>query len=83
MSQNTALLPEQTSVRDKETMHALIHGPFNTIYKGGWFTTAICHFVKMEFGSVTRMRSKYLNENIVLYESKTKPAHFFKFATLR
>jgi len=34
----------------------------------------------MEFGHVTHMRSKYLNENIVLYQSVSKPEHFYSIS---
>jgi hypothetical protein len=34
----------------------------------------------MEFGSVTTMRCKYLEESVVVYHSVRKPGFVYKFA---
>lgn len=58
-------------------LHTLLLPP--TWYKYVQQHTHACS-VKMEFGRVSRMKSKYLNDSIVLYHSVRNPGYVYKFS---
>ena len=61
----------------KMQLHTLLLPP--TWYKYVQQHTHACS-AKMEFGRVSRMKSKYLNDSIVLYHSVRNPGYVYKFS---